>query len=1105
MSTQIFPMPPLAAGLGLSAGSGCASASAGDKEGSSSGDLTDSPGERKWCDTPPSKPPQALTQQQAPAPQAFGQHAHHPLQPHHHHNHLRTGLPLGDGVPSQSSIQFQISQLSLADENNDGDAENCDEDAGVHVNANCNSNDGSNSDSDSDSDDDGLATEESGWGHTHGRRRSPQTRGASQPQPQPQQVQPQNDGPKPLCAAGGSSSAASFGRHFCPDGEIRNDVVGERGYSHEDVEHCPAEQSDGVEPNAWSLPSAEGKKKEEEAQQQKPQPQAHAAAPQDSRAEALAGTKRPTPQPRPLQPAPRMLQVQHQLQMQQDQWQKWGHGAQQRGQLQPPPLTAAAGVTAATAMGRGSAGSTVVGGARPLQSSLLRQKLQGDSGPAAAFASGNQQRREDGAPAEAGNRGGPPVAARQSGEPRGRSLLDTPTETLVERKRPVLPTQQLQLQLQQQSTVALAEGVGMARQRGEQIGPPAPQTDAPPPTEEGGPPHVPPSSSIQSSSRSGTGGGGGGAGSGVFPASLSSSVQSSSLQSASVLSRGAPTPLSVATCATGNTPPPTFLLPPASGGGGGPGGPTAYPAGALPIQYYAQQATATSNRPLLYSAIGSLEQGSMHSMGSFGRRLMGTAAAAAAAASATPPKSALGGCLCPPPDSKHSQQLAAARGGSGTLAGPMLQPPGARHPQRVDASGAGVNKAPQGRGSFERRPPSLWAEKKAAPQRKELEAERAGAPQGAEPAVAKAQAQRGAPTLKKGRKKGAGEGKKKKKRVTIDTSKTSTAIISPPRHRQAQERAKEPLARAEVKAKAKKAVPPPAAPVEMFRPSCDAYTPRLGQRRMKDIQYKPAEKRTPQVQRMSTTMGTIQRPNFRDALRRVAMILHEHVTKIERRFEGGVRGVDDTGLFLPDMRDLFAESNFVTPRYKCSLVRLPMARPGAVYGLRRIKDDCSAPTTNEIYEFGHRLFKSVQLSSECSIVCLIYIERLMEVARVPLVSSTWRPVFMCGLLLASKVWQDLSSWNIEFASVYPQFSLEAINRLEATFLRTVKWDLYISSSLYAKYYFALRSLLEKQDFRRRYNRMVGAAGSAAASDAMKVQRRSERAKEEALLQLSRSM
>lgn len=118
----------------------------------------------------------------------------------------------------------------------------------------------------------------------------------------------------------------------------------------------------------------------------------------------------------------------------------------------------------------------------------------------------------------------------------------------------------------------------------------------------------------------------------------------------------------------------------------------------------------------------------------------------------------------------------------------------------------------------------------------------------------------------------------------------------------------------------------------------------------------------------------------------------------------------------------------------------------------------------------------------------------METAFVPLVGSTWRPVLLCGLLLASKVWQDLrlglismynffiffiyiffsctkksfhnSSWNIEFSQVYPQFTLAAINKLEVTYCKEIKWNLYISSSAYAKYYFALRSLTEKSDFRR---------------------------------------
>jgi Cyclin len=296
-------------------------------------------------------------------------------------------------------------------------------------------------------------------------------------------------------------------------------------------------------------------------------------------------------------------------------------------------------------------------------------------------------------------------------------------------------------------------------------------------------------------------------------------------------------------------------------------------------------------------------------------------------------------------------------------------------------------------------------------------------------------------------------------------------------------------------------------PVEMFRPSSDAYTPRMGK---KEIKYKPAEMRT-SVQQMASPLGTLSRPDFRDALRRVAMIIHQHIVKIERRFEHQKTSTayshrrKDDGLFSRSMKDEFSEDRFLIPRYKCTMVRVPMAHAGMVYGLKQIREVHEIPSETEIYEFAHQLFKAVQLSSECSIVGLIYVERLMETAKVPLLAETWRPIFMCGLLMASKVWQDLSSWNIEFASVYPQYSLESINRLELLFLRMVKWDLYISSSQYAKYYFALRSLVEKTDFRRRYNRMVGGVDMVQASQARKIEERSTMVKEEFISHLSRSM
>ena len=60
------------------------------------------------------------------------------------------------------------------------------------------------------------------------------------------------------------------------------------------------------------------------------------------------------------------------------------------------------------------------------------------------------------------------------------------------------------------------------------------------------------------------------------------------------------------------------------------------------------------------------------------------------------------------------------------------------------------------------------------------------------------------------------------------------------------------------------------------------------------------------------------------------------------------------------------------------------------------------PDLKEVHNFLSNLFEMGQLSAECSMVCLIYVERLMEMANVPLLSSTWRSVVLCGMLLASK-------------------------------------------------------------------------------------------------------
>eukprot|EP00903_Cladosiphon_okamuranus_P013559 g12630.t1 len=309
---------------------------------------------------------------------------------------------------------------------------------------------------------------------------------------------------------------------------------------------------------------------------------------------------------------------------------------------------------------------------------------------------------------------------------------------------------------------------------------------------------------------------------------------------------------------------------------------------------------------------------------------------------------------------------------------------------------------------------------------------------------------------------------------------------------------------------------------ETFVPCYATLTTNMSSDSFHDMKYKAPETRVPSA---VAPPSSVARPNYHDALRRVAVVVYQHIKTCQwkrqaaeereriiaeaagdgppkdmkswrrsapslaalrahesalwgaggrdaTRWEGDQSSGEVNG-FNARMAEVFDEQHFISPTFRYNFMDAPtMALPGVMFTLRQVRSPPKTPTVDEIYEFIKTLFNKAQLSSECSLVCLIYVERLMEKAHVPLLAGTWKPVLLCGLLLASKVWQDLSSWNVEFSTVYPEYSLKSINRLELLFLGAMKWDMSISSSLYAKYYFALRSLTEKEDFRRRYNRVL---------------------------------
>jgi hypothetical protein len=59
------------------------------------------------------------------------------------------------------------------------------------------------------------------------------------------------------------------------------------------------------------------------------------------------------------------------------------------------------------------------------------------------------------------------------------------------------------------------------------------------------------------------------------------------------------------------------------------------------------------------------------------------------------------------------------------------------------------------------------------------------------------------------------------------------------------------------------------------------------------------------------------------------------------------------------------------------------------------------------------------------------------------------------------VWEDLAVWNVDFVSIFKNLNIKDLGFLEKQLLKLLEYNVSVPSSLYAKYYFELRELAEK--------------------------------------------
>lgn len=135
------------------------------------------------------------------------------------------------------------------------------------------------------------------------------------------------------------------------------------------------------------------------------------------------------------------------------------------------------------------------------------------------------------------------------------------------------------------------------------------------------------------------------------------------------------------------------------------------------------------------------------------------------------------------------------------------------------------------------------------------------------------------------------------------------------------------------------------------------------------------------------------------------------------------------------------------------------------YTKKKIKsknfDYTKIPDEDTIFNFLKSIYNVGQLSPECGIMAMAYIDRLLSYTGISFVALTWRRIVLGCLILASKVWEELAVWNVDFVDVFSNLTVKDLNQLERQVLNGLQFNVTLKSSVYAKYYFEIRSFAKR--------------------------------------------
>lgn len=81
--------------------------------------------------------------------------------------------------------------------------------------------------------------------------------------------------------------------------------------------------------------------------------------------------------------------------------------------------------------------------------------------------------------------------------------------------------------------------------------------------------------------------------------------------------------------------------------------------------------------------------------------------------------------------------------------------------------------------------------------------------------------------------------------------------------------------------------------------------------------------------------------------------------------------------------------------------------PLFLYVLEDIEYEEKKVAEGDVILFMRKIFEKMQLATECIIISLIYLEKIMINGSIEIRFCNWKPLLFMSILIASKFWEDI--------------------------------------------------------------------------------------------------